>query len=291
MSEGKAKPEWWREFFSGLAVEFWQAALPEEATRADVAFLWDRLRLFDDARVLDVCCGAGRLMLPLAERGCSVSGLDISEEFLHAAGRVGAERGLPLDLRQGDMRSLPWVDRFDGVFCFGNSFGYLDDEGHAAFFQSVARALKPGGRFAFDYGQAAESILPRLVPHEEAHVGDFRFIEDNRYDPREGRVETRYTIVRGDRTEIPPRLYRQRAHPDAGPRRALHGRASRIPRGRALRHRVPAPHPRCGDALRLFTTDQRLIRVQLPSRTVSPRFSAFTAKYVRIAAPTRFSRR
>src|SRR4029453_2060615 len=151
--------------------------------------------------VLDVCCGAGRLMLPLAERGCSMSGLDISEEFLHAAGRVGAERGLPLDLRQGDMRSLPWVDRFDGVFCFGNSFGYLDDEGHAAFFQSVARALKPGGRFAFDYGQAAESILPRLVPHEEAHVGDFRFIEDNRYDPREGRVETRYTIVRGDRTE------------------------------------------------------------------------------------------
>ncbi len=201
MSENKAKPEWWREFFSGLAVEFWQAALPEEATRADVAFLWDKLRLFDDARVLDVCCGAGRLMIPLAERGCSMSGLDISEEFLHAAGRAGAERGLPLDLRQGDMRSLPWVDTFDGVFCFGNSFGYLDDEGHSAFFDSVARALKPGGRFAFDYGQAAESILPRLVPHEEAHVGDFRFIEDNRYDPLEGRVETRYTIVRGDRTE------------------------------------------------------------------------------------------
>jgi len=201
MSGSKAKPDWWREFFSGLAVEFWQEALPEEATRADVAFLWEKLRLFDDARVLDVACGAGRLMLPLAERGCSMSGLDISEEFLHAAGRAGAERGLPLDLRQGDMRSLPWVDTFDAVFCFGNSFGFLDDEGHAAFFDSVARALKPGGRFALDYGQAAESILPRLVPHEEAQVGDFRFIEDNRYDPREGRVETRYTIVRGGRTE------------------------------------------------------------------------------------------
>ncbi len=201
MNESKAKPDWWREFFSGLAVEFWQVALPEEATRADVAFLWEKLRLFEDARVLDVACGAGRLMLPLAERGCSMSGLDISDEFLHAAGRAGAERGLPLDLRQGDMRFLPWTDAFDAAFCFGNSFGFLDDEGHAAFFESAAQALVPGGRFALDYGQAAESILPRLVPHEEAQVGDFRFIEDNRYDPREGRVETRYTIVRGDRTE------------------------------------------------------------------------------------------
>jgi len=201
MSESKAPPDWYKEFFSGLAVEFWKAALPEEATRADVEFLWKSLGLAEDARVLDVPCGAGRLTVPLAERGCAMSGLDISEEFLHEAGRAGAERGLPLDLRQGDMRDLPWKDTFDAVFCFGNSFGYLDDAGHAAFFASVARALVPGGRFAMDYGQAAESILPRLVPHEEAQVGDFRFIEDNRYDPLEGRVETRYTIERDGRTE------------------------------------------------------------------------------------------
>src|SRR5262245_27485064 len=201
MSESKAPPEWWREFFSGLAVEFWQAALPEEMTRADVDFLWEHLRLSEDARVLDVACGAGRLTVPLAERGCSMSGVDISEEFLQAAGRAGAERGLSLDLRRADMRALPWDDTFDAVFAFGNSFGYFDDAGHAAFFGAVARSLRPGGRFAFDYGQAAESILPRLVPHEEATIGDFRFLEDNRYDPLSGRVETRYTFERGGRTE------------------------------------------------------------------------------------------
>ncbi|MFY9551308.1 MAG: methyltransferase domain-containing protein [Thermoanaerobaculia bacterium] len=201
MSDDKAPPDWWREFFSGLAVEFWQAALPEEATRADVEFLWRELHLSEDARVLDVACGAGRLALPLAERGCAMSGVDISDEFLHAAGRAGAERGLPLDLRRADMRALPWESTFDAVFCFGNSFGFLDDAGHTAFLGAVARALVPGGRFALDYGQAAESVLPRLVPHEEAQYGDFRFIEDNRYDPLTGRVETRYTFERGSRKE------------------------------------------------------------------------------------------
>ena len=37
--------------------------------------------------------------------------------------------------------------RFDGAFCVGNSFGYLDDEGNAAFLRAVRAALKPGGRF------------------------------------------------------------------------------------------------------------------------------------------------
>ena len=201
MTEPRASPDWWRDFFTGLAVEFWQAALPEEATRSDVEFLWRELRLFEDARVLDVACGAGRLTLPLADRGCAMSGVDISTEFLEAAGRAGVERGLPLDLHLADMRALTWDARFDAAFCFGNSFGYLDDEGHSAFLGGVARALVPGGRFAMDYGQAAESLLPRLVPHEEASVGDFRFIEDNRYDPFTGRVETRYTIERGERRE------------------------------------------------------------------------------------------
>jgi hypothetical protein len=39
------------------------------------------------------------------------------------------------------MRDLLWRSRFDGAFCFGNSFGYLDDEGNAAFLRAVAAAL------------------------------------------------------------------------------------------------------------------------------------------------------
>ena len=67
----------------------------------------------------------------------------------------------------------------------------------------MARALKPGGRFAIDYGQTAESILPRpgLEARQDSEIGGFRFIEDARYDPLHGRIENRFTISRGDRTE------------------------------------------------------------------------------------------
>jgi hypothetical protein len=56
--------EWWKDFFSGLIVEFWRGALPEEVTRSEADFLQKYLRLSDGSRVLDVPCGAGRAVLP-----------------------------------------------------------------------------------------------------------------------------------------------------------------------------------------------------------------------------------
>jgi SAM-dependent methyltransferase len=197
----KAPSNWFETFFSGLAVDFWRAVVPEEATAEDVEFLWKHLGLSAGSRVLDVPCGAGRLAIPLASRGCAMTGVDISPEFLAAAQegrRVGSGS---IRFRQADMRDLPWSDEFDAAFCFGNSFGYLDDAGNEAFLHAVARALLPGGRFAIDYGQTAESVLPRLEPRQEADMAGFHFVEDTRYDPVSGRIENRFMFSRGGRTE------------------------------------------------------------------------------------------
>ncbi len=100
------------------------------------------------------------------------------------------------------MRDLPRSAQFDAAFCFGNSFGYLDDAGNEAFLRSVVRTLPAGARFAIDYGQTAESIFPRgLEPRAEAEIGGFRCVEETRYDPLSGRVENIFEISRGGRTE------------------------------------------------------------------------------------------
>jgi SAM-dependent methyltransferase len=197
----KAPSNWFETFFSGLAVDFWRAVVPEEATAEDVEFLWKHLGLSAGSRVLDVPCGAGRLTLPLAARGCAMTGVDISKQFLEAARGAAAERGLPADWRQADMGALDWKGEFDAAFCFGNSFGYLDDAGNEAFLESVARALRPGGLFAIDYGQTADSVFPRLEGRLEAEIGDFHFAEDTRYDIRSGRIENCFTISRDGQTE------------------------------------------------------------------------------------------
>ena len=108
------------------------------------------------------------------------------------------------------MRDLPWRGAFDAAFCFGNSYGYLDDSGNRSFLEAVARALRPGGRFALDYGQSAESVLPRFQARVEAEIGGFRFLEENRYDVLSGRVESRYVFSRGSRSE--EKLASQRMH-------------------------------------------------------------------------------
>ena len=194
--------DWWNHFFDGLAVEFWRAVLPPEATRADVEFLWKHLRLERGAQVLDVPCGAGRLTLPLAERGCVMTGIDVSREFLEAAESAARKTdGVSVTYRRGDMRVLPTDGRFAAVFCFGNSFGYLDDAGNEEFLAAVASALAPGGRFALDFGQTAEGVFPRLVPRQEVEMAGFRFVEETRFDPVTSRIENVFEFSKDGRSE------------------------------------------------------------------------------------------
>jgi SAM-dependent methyltransferase len=194
--------DWWKSFFEGLAVDFWGAAIPPEATAEDAAFLWKHLALWPGARVLDVPCGLGRLARVFAGRGCAMTGVDISERALAAAREnAGASAHDGIRYRRAEMRDLPWPGEFDAAFCFGNSFGYLDDDGNWEFLRAVSRTLRPGGRFALDYGQTAESIFPRIVPREETVVAGFHFAEETRYDPLTGRIENVFTFAREDARE------------------------------------------------------------------------------------------
>jgi hypothetical protein len=122
----KAPADWYEHFFSGLAVEFWRAVVPETATAEEAAFLWKHLSLYPGKRVLDVPCGHGRLSIPLAAKGCAVTGVDISEEFLRAAEDGARAAGVSLVWRRSDMRALPRIAAFDAAFAWAQ-LGYLDD--------------------------------------------------------------------------------------------------------------------------------------------------------------------
>src|SRR6266702_2077566 len=137
-----AASEWWRDFFSGVAVDLWLRVPTEEQTRAEADFIEKALRLPPHARLLDVPCGGGRHSLALAARGHQATGVDLSSDFLREARKQAKERHLEVAWEQREMDDLPWQNEFDGAFCFGNSFGYLDDAGNSRFLKAVARALK-----------------------------------------------------------------------------------------------------------------------------------------------------
>ena len=100
---------------------------------------------------LDVACGQGQFAVALAQTGVVVSGLDQSAAMLAYARQRAAEAGVPLDLHQGDMRTLPFREQFDLVTCWYDSLNYLlTPEDLGAAFRGAAASLRPGGLYVFD---------------------------------------------------------------------------------------------------------------------------------------------
>jgi SAM-dependent methyltransferase len=97
--------------------------------------------------VLDLCCGYGRISLPLRRAGHVVRGLDISPNLI-AAGRAAAEKEeLSIDWAIGSMTDLPYrSDSFDAVICLWTAFHELfgEDEQLSTIWE-ISRVLKPGG--------------------------------------------------------------------------------------------------------------------------------------------------
>jgi SAM-dependent methyltransferase len=94
------------------------------------------------------------------------------------------------------MRDVPWQSAFDGAYCLGNSFCYLDHSGTVEFLKAVSGALKPGARFVIDTGCSAESLLPKLQERAWVELGDLLFLSSRRYNAAESRLEIEYTFVR-----------------------------------------------------------------------------------------------
>jgi cyclopropane fatty-acyl-phospholipid synthase-like methyltransferase len=98
------------------------ADAPDDTTRAaprsidtDADLIWRLLGLQPEMQVLDLACGHGPLANRLAARGCRVTGLDSSTIFLDRARADAAALGVEVDYVAGDMRDLPWTDRFDRI--------------------------------------------------------------------------------------------------------------------------------------------------------------------------------
>lgn len=96
-------------------------------------------------RILDIGCGTGQLTAEIARAGAQVIGLDSSQDMLSEAKRNYPE----LSFVFGDAAAFDFPDPFDAVFSNAVLHWVKDADGAVA---SVARALRPGGRFVAEFG-------------------------------------------------------------------------------------------------------------------------------------------
>ena len=96
-------------------------------------------------RILDLGCGSGQLTAKIAESGAHVMGVDRSEEMI-----AEARRNFPaLKFDVADAANFSVDTPVDAVFSNAALHWVKDADGVA---NSVARALRPGGRFVLEMG-------------------------------------------------------------------------------------------------------------------------------------------
>jgi len=204
---------WYEDFFHGVTLDLWRKAIPSEQTKAESEFLINNLACDAGAHLLDLPCGNGRLSFELAERGYRVTGIDISEEFIHEARSINRDQPpatptsrdsdavAPVEFVLGDMRRIEGEGIYDGAFCFGNSFAFLEYADMEKFLSGIARALKPNTRFIIETGMAAESVLRKFEEEATDEIGDITFTTRERYLAEESCIESEYIFERDGKTE------------------------------------------------------------------------------------------
>ena len=118
--------------------------------RVEVPALIRSLRLPPTARILEVGCGRGVALAPIARlcRPRRLVGLDVDTALLAQARRRLDERGIDAELVHGDVRALPVpAAPFDVVVAFGTCWHIADAE---QALREIARVLAPGGRFVHE---------------------------------------------------------------------------------------------------------------------------------------------
>lgn len=135
-----------------------------EDTKRQVDFLIQKLRLKGGERILDLACGFGRHSLELARRGFSVTGVDITPEYIRFAEETVRKEGLSAEFLCQDIREARFSHEFDAVINMADgAVGYLEnDSENLKIFAVISDALKTGGKHFMDImnGGYADSHFP-----------------------------------------------------------------------------------------------------------------------------------
>lgn len=177
---------------------FYEERINEERSDQDADLIWRLLEVEPQMEVLDLACGHGRIANRLAARGARVTGLDATSLFLDRARRDAAERGVEVEYVEGDMRSLPWTERFDRIVNWFTAFGYFEDHENRKVLDEAHRALRPAGRLALEVNNLAW-ILRNFLPVTAVERAGGLMVDLHEFDPLTGRALDERIIVRGNR--------------------------------------------------------------------------------------------
>ncbi|MFX1389809.1 MAG: class I SAM-dependent methyltransferase [Promethearchaeota archaeon] len=112
--------------------------------------------------ILELACGTGRVTLPIAKEGLSITGLDLLQSMLKEAKRKSKELGLEIEWIEADMTDLDLKKKFNLILMPGCAFNwFLELDWVEKCLSRIKKHLNPKAAFIFDAFNPNLNILTR----------------------------------------------------------------------------------------------------------------------------------
>lgn len=180
------KTEWNNEFLRELKAEEYPK-YPNEAMLKVIfgSYLRNRPILSSNMKVLDVGCAMGSNLIPFADMGCDVHGVDIHPDISNNAKKIMKHRGYEdIDFKEGSNRNIPFSDNSFDLITSINTLHYeKNEEDMMLALNEFQRVLKPGGGLYISTVGPKHEIynLSKPLGNHENLIQDFGFRSGERF--------------------------------------------------------------------------------------------------------------
>jgi 2-polyprenyl-3-methyl-5-hydroxy-6-metoxy-1,4-benzoquinol methylase len=171
---------------------------------SDLQFYKDWMPKFENAEILELCCGSGRLTIPLAKDGHKIVGVDNSKSMLEKAKTKTKNEKLEIDFIEADVKTLDLTKKYDVIFIPFNSIHHLyQNQDLFDTLKVVNKHLKDDGIFIFDcynpniqYISEAEKTRNKIAEYKTTDERNVIIEQTMKYESKTqiNRIEWHYFI-------------------------------------------------------------------------------------------------
>ena len=151
----------------------------EDEARLFIDNILKKINIEPNSKILDLACGTGRHSIYLSKKGFDVVGIDKSKKNIITAKENENKKLIFFQQEMTEDINM----RFNAIFNFFTSFGYVDHKYNYNTIENISKNLKKGGLFIIDFLNQ-KIVRKNLVEYEEKNVENInfnihRYIENN----------------------------------------------------------------------------------------------------------------